>query len=160
MAPIAVATTSRTTPATATASSLPTVLRLPHHTPALPPSPAIPSRPSSSRSGTPTTASNTRHRVHRTLLCQPRTTIPTMLLRSISSNRRRMVPNPNTNPLPSRPTASLTRLPSPSTVLPTQTGVLMHSLPRHTERTAADVVDAAATTIEAATMIEAAQRGS
>ena len=154
VAPIAVATTSRNTQAMATASNLPTVLRVPHHTLALLPSPAIPSRPSSSLSGTPITASNTRHRVHRMLLCPPRTIIPTMPLKSISSNRRRMVPNPHTNPLLSRPTVSLTRLLSPSTVLPTRTGVLMHNLHRLTERTAADVVDAVAI------MIEAVPRGS
>jgi hypothetical protein len=154
--PIVAATTSSTSStnrtsstlatATDTVSSLPTALRIPHPTPVLLPSPAMPNR--RSKPGSPTMDSNTRRKVRHTHLSQLKTTTPTTR-RRYTSRSRHMAVNRNTSRLLSSPTASLTQLRHRTTVLPHRNGVPSRNPLRLTEHmVVADEAGVAATMIE------------
>jgi hypothetical protein len=130
---------------TVTASSLPTALKLPLHTPALR-SPAIPSR--LSKLGTRNIASHTHHKADRTPRYLSRTITRIMPLRC-TTNSRHMVVSPNINQLPSRPTARLIRVPRLNLALRSSNGARLLNHIRALEHTGvADEVGAAATTID------------
>ncbi|KAJ4295667.1 hypothetical protein N0V88_004369 [Collariella sp. IMI 366227] len=111
---IAAATINRT-PATPTASSLPTVLRVPRPTTLRLPSPPTLNRRSS---GIPSMHSNTRSRARR-MLCRLKTTTPTTPLRYISSSRSMPV-SLHTSPLPQPPYGQPYAAPAPQPGPPAQ----------------------------------------